>query len=55
MTAWMMWAESFWAVVASQCTNVTDRQTTGQDRHRTDNIGQTVLQTVAQKLSAAEL
>ena len=38
-----------------QCTNVTDRQTdrqtgqTGQDRQRTDSIGRTVLQTVAQK------
>ena len=32
-----------------QCTNVTDRQT---DRQRTDSIGRTVLQTVAQKLFA---
>jgi len=31
-----------------QCTNVTDRQT-GQDRQRSDSIGRTVLQTVAQK------
>jgi len=30
-----------------QCTNATDR--TGQDRQRTDSIGRTVLQTVAQK------
>jgi len=32
-----------------QCTNVTDRHTDRQDRQRTDNIGRTVLQTVAQK------
>jgi len=35
-----------------QCTNVTDRQTDRQDttdRQRTDSIGRTVLQTVAQK------
>jgi len=31
-----------------QYTNVTDRQT-GQDRQRSDNIGRTVLQTLAQK------
>jgi len=37
-----------------QCTNVTDR--TGQtDRQRTNSIGRTVVQTVAQKLSVAEL
>ena len=34
--------------VLPQCTNVTDRQ----DRQRSDSIGQTVLQTVAQKLKA---
>ena len=35
-----------------QCTNVTDRtdRTDSQDRQRTDSIGRTVLQTVAQKL-----
>ena len=33
-----------------QCTNVTDRQ----DRQRTDSIGRTVLQTVAQKLAIFE-
>ena len=32
-----------------QCTNVTDRQTGRTDRQRTDSIGRTVLQTVAQK------
>jgi len=38
-----------------QCTNVTDRtdrtdRQTGQNRQRTDSIGRTILQTVAQKL-----
>jgi len=33
-----------------QYTNVTDRQTGQTDRQRTDSIGRTVLQTVAQKL-----
>ena len=32
-----------------QCTNVTDRQTGQTDRQRSDSIGRTVLQTVAQK------
>ena len=32
-----------------QCTNVADRQTGQTDRQRTDSIGRTVLQTVAQK------
>jgi len=39
--------------VRSQCTNVTDRQTDRTDRQidrqRSDSIGRTVLQTVAQK------
>jgi len=42
-----------------QCTNVTqtgqDRQDRHTDRQRTDSIGRTVLQTVAEKLSAAKL
>jgi len=33
-----------------QYTNVTDRQTGQTDKQRTDCIGRTVLQTVAQKL-----
>jgi len=37
-------------IVWPQCTNVTDRQT-GQDRQRSDSMGRTVLQTVAQKLN----
>ena len=34
-----------------QYTNVTDRQTDRQDRERSDSIGRTVLQTVAQKVA----
>jgi len=40
-----------------QCTNVTDRQTDRTDktdRQRTDSIGRTVLQMVAQKWGAME-
>ena len=37
-----------------QYTNVTDRQTDRQDRQRTDSIGRTVLQTVAQKFREAK-
>jgi len=38
-----------------QCTNVADMtvRQTGQNRQRTDSIGQTVLQTVAQKLDSS--
>jgi len=36
-----------------QYTNVTDRETDRQDRQRSDYIGRTVLQTVAQKLKPA--
>jgi len=35
--------------ISPQYTNVTDRQTGQTDRQRSDSIGRTVLQTVAQK------
>jgi len=38
-------------IVWPQCTNITDRQDRTDDRQRTDSIGRTVLQTVAQKLT----
>ena len=43
--------------VWSQYTNVTDRQRdmTGQDRQRSDSIGRTVLQSVAQESCSAEI
>ena len=43
--------------VCPQCTNVTDRtdRQTGQDRQRTDSIGRSVLQTVAQNLPFAAI
>ena len=40
--------------LATIYTNVTDRQTDRQDRQRTDSIGRTVLQTVAQKCDGGE-
>jgi len=49
MPSFILIRPTFWP----QYTNVTDRQTDRQDRERTDSIGRTVLQTVAQKVAFA--
>ena len=46
VSSWILIRPTVWP----QCTNVTDRQ---RDRQRSDSIGRTVLQTVAQKLIPA--